>query len=538
MVSTGSSKSVATPVSGITLLALIVLAFPSPTQAQVPGSTPAPASPTLAPGSPTIPNQAPVVPTSPVPAQTLPNQAPIAPTPGISPAQAVQAPVDYLLGQGDRIRINVFEVPEYSGDYQVPPGGDLYLPLIGGVTILGLTQSEAAEAIATRYARFLKRPLVTVSLISPRPINITIAGEVSRPGSYAVGLQVGGGDSPGVQYPTVVAALAQAQGVTLSADLRQVQLRRREGNGGERLITLDLTELVNSGNTPQNDTTLRDGDTIFVPTAAEINLADIRRFSTASFALAENEPRTVTVVGEVNRPGSYVVQGGSTAAAAPAFLQSGGGSGAAQAGGNTGGGLPTVTRAIQLAGGITETADVRNIQVLRQTRTGAEQKVSLNFWKLLQGDTNQDTLVQEGDTIIIPTATNINPAELTALADASFSPATIQVSVAGEVKQPGVVNLPPNTPMNQAILTAGGFENARARRRDVELIRLNPDGTVTKRRLPIDLTQGINEKNNPSLRNNDIVVVGRSGVAKVGDTIGALFGPIISPALGIFNLFR
>lgn len=50
-------------------------------------------------------------------------------------------------------------------------------------------------------------------------------------------------------------------------------------------------------------------------------MADIRQFSTASFAAAQNRPRTVTVVGEVNRPGSYVVIGGSTAAAAPASLQ-------------------------------------------------------------------------------------------------------------------------------------------------------------------------------------------------------------------------
>ena len=30
---------------------------------------------------------------------------------------------DYLFGGGDRIRVNVFEVPEYTGEYQVPPGG-------------------------------------------------------------------------------------------------------------------------------------------------------------------------------------------------------------------------------------------------------------------------------------------------------------------------------------------------------------------------------------------------------------------------------
>jgi len=87
------------------------------------------------------------------------------------------------MGGGDRIRINVFEVPEYSGDYQLPPGGDLYLPLIGRVEVAGQTQEQAAETVTAKYARFLKRPLITVSLISPRPINVGVSGEVNRPGS-------------------------------------------------------------------------------------------------------------------------------------------------------------------------------------------------------------------------------------------------------------------------------------------------------------------------------------------------------------------
>lgn len=532
------SKTINQPIAGL-ILVMMAVANPSVTKAQTPAQSPAPTSPNLSvPNTPT--NRLAPAPSlnTPAPNTPAPNTpAPTAPTGANAP---VVAPADYALGGGDRIRINVFEVPEYTGDYQIPPGGELFLPLVGGVSVLGLTQSEAADAIAAKYSRYLKRPLVTVSLLSPRPINVVIAGEVNRPGSYTVGLQGGAGDNPGVQYPTIVGALTLADGVTLSADLRQVQLRRKSGLAPEQTINLDLTELVRTGKLPQ-DITLRDGDTVFVPTANEPNMAEVRQFATASFAAAPNRPRTVTVVGEVNRPGSYVVVGGSSSAAAPsssANTQGGRGTGTIEAGGNVGGGLPTVSRAIQLAGGITATADVRNIQIRRPTKAGSEQKINLNFWRLLQGDPNQDTIVQEGDTIIIPTSTDINPAEARALADASFSPATIQVSVVGEVKNPGAVSLQPNTPLNQAILTAGGFNDSRARRRSVELVRLNPDGSVTKQKLPIDLAQGINNKNNPILRNNDIVVVGRSGTAKVGDTVGSLFGPILSPFLGILNIFR
>ncbi len=485
----GLSKLISQPVAGLTLLALIT-ASPFPTQAQLPSS---------------------------VRAQT-PTQ----------PAPLLQPEVDYILGGGDRIRISVFEVPEYSGEYQIPPGGALYLPLIGGVSVRGLTQEQAAETISARYSRFLRRPIITVSLIAPRPVNVVVSGEVNRPGSYSVGLVSGGGDNPGVQYPTVLGAITLAEGVTLAGDIRQVQLRRQQGLGPEQIITLNLTELVRTGNLPQ-DITLRDGDTIFVPTTTNINLAEIRQFSTTSFAGDPTRPRTVTVVGEVNRPGSYVVVGGSRTTEGDGERGNNGG------GGNTSSGLPTVTRAIQLAGGITSLADIRSIQIRRPTKTGTEQTVNVDLWQLLHnGDTSQDTIVQDGDTIVIATATDLNPAEATELADANFSPATIQVSVVGEVRNPGVVDLPPNTPLNQALLSAGGFNNSRARRRDVELVRLNPDGTVTKRSVPIDLAQGIGEQDNPTLRDNDIIVVNRNGIARVGDTLGTALAPVG----GLFTIFR
>ncbi len=479
------------PVVGLTLLALIAGAYPSPSLAQRSNEV--------------------------LLAQAQPPAAPLA-----------QPEVDYILGGGDRIRITVFEIPEYTGEYQIPPGGALYLPLIGGVSVRGLTQEQAAETITAKYSRYLKRPIVTVSLISPRPVNVVVSGEVNRPGSYSAGLIAGGGDNPGVQYPTVLGALTLAEGVTLAADIRNVQLRRSQGLGPQQVVNLDLTQLIQTGTLPQ-DITLRDGDTIFVPTTTNINLAEVRQLATASFAASPTRPRTVTVVGEVNRPGSYVVVGGSST------TQDSNPEGGGNGGGGNGGGLPTVTRAIQLAGGITSLADISTIQVRRLTKAGAEQGINVNLAQLIRnGDTNQDTLVQDGDTIFIPTATDLNPAEATQVANANFSPATIQVSVVGEVRNPGIVNIPPNTPLNQALLSAGGFNNSRARRRSVELVRLNPDGTVTKRDVPINLAQGISEQNNPTLRDNDIIVVNRNGIARVGDTLGTALAPVT----GVFSIFR
>ncbi|ARV58330.1 polysaccharide export protein [Nostocales cyanobacterium HT-58-2] len=441
----------------------------------------------------------------------------------VSPA-ATQIDTNYTLGGGDRIRVSVFEVPEYSGEYQIPPGGGLNLPLIGSVSVLGLTTEQAADLIAQKYSRYLKRPIISVNLLAPRPINVVVAGEVTRPGAYTLSLQGSGGNDPGVQFPTVLSALTTAQGITQSADETQVQLRRKVGRGPEQIISVNLKDIRQTGRLPQ-DITLRDGDTIYVPTATTLDLADARNLSASSFAADPTKPRRVAVIGEVLRPGSYLVTEGTSE----------GGNANNTTGAPSITGLPTLMRALQLAGGITPQADVRNVTIRRPTRTGAEQSLNVDLWKLLNsGDINQDVILQDGDTIVFPTATEVNRAEATQLATTTLSPSRIQVNVVGEVKAPGVKEVQPNSPLNQALLSAGGFNDARASRATVDLIRLNPDGSVTKREVKVDLKQGINEQTNPILRNNDIVIVNRSGIAKTGDTINTLAGPVGT----IINLVR
>ena len=448
-----------------------------------------------------------------LPSVSLAQKQPVKSTPSIA--------TDYLLGGGDRIRVNVFEVPEYTGEYQVPPGGSINMPLIGSIPVSGLTTEQAADTIARRYARFLKRPLISVNLLSPRPINVFVAGEVTRPGAYTLSLEGGAGNNPGVQYPTVLAALTSAQGVTLAADVTQVQLRRKVGRSGEQTVSLNLKELTQTGRISQ-EITLRDGDTIIVPTAASLNVAEARNLFAANFAASQSSPRTVVVIGQVYRPGSYLVTAGNAGGAE---------------GGGAGGGLPTVMRSLQLAGGITSIADVRKIKLRRPTRTGTEQTIDINLWELLQsGDINQDIVVQDGDTIIIPTATDISAAESTQLATTTLSPNTIEVGVVGEVKRAGPVRLQPNSSLNQALLAAGGFNDSRASKGTVELIRLNTNGTVTKRPIKVDLSKGINEETNPILRNNDVVVVDRNGLAKTGDRVNTVAGPL-GTILGIIRLF-
>jgi polysaccharide biosynthesis/export protein len=110
--------------------------------------------------------------------------------------------------------------------------------------------------------------------------------------------------------------------------------------------------------------------------------------------------------------------------------------------------------------------------------------------------------------------------------------------VVGELRSnKNTYDLAPNTTLNQAILLAGGFDPVRANKNSVDLIRLQPNGTVEKRTIGVDFSQGLNETNNPVLRNNDVIVVGRSGTTRVGDGLGSVLNPL-APLFTILNIFR
>ena len=538
----GSANGTAqSAIASLTLLALFTTAIPAPSNAQlptlpVPPDSPSPPNLTPTPSGVPVP-AAPVTKDSPLPSFSTPPSSPQVPPPppGTTPSGFSNLPPEtpYTLGSGDRIRIDVFDVPEYSGEFAVLVDGTVNLPVVGSVLVRGKTLQQSSETISGLYARYVRRPLVTVSLLAPRPVNIAVAGEVNRPGTYTVTPAQGGGTGAQTgQFPTVTQVITLAGGITQAASVGQVELRRRSTGGR---YTINLWALLNQGDLSQ-DVALRDGDTIFIPTVADVNPADTRLLADASFAARQVQPINIAIVGEVSRPGPYEITGGSVATGGATAAVTGTTTGVAAAGGGTQGGPPTITKAIQVAGGITSQADVRSVSIRRLTRSGQPKIISVNLWDILRtGDITQDVILQNGDTITIPTATSVDPAEATALAGASFAPNTIVVNVVGEVTRPGAIPVPPNTPLNQAVLAAGGF-NTRAKKSKVDLIRLNPNGSVSKREVEIDLSQGISEEGNPTLRNNDVVVVRRSTAASIGDTLGTILSPLTN-FLGFLNIF-
>ncbi|QFZ92676.2 SLBB domain-containing protein [Synechococcus elongatus] len=255
----------------------------------------------------------------------------------------------------------------------------------------------------------------------------------------------------------------------------------------------------------------------------------VLRFPIVTLALTNRRPVRVAISGEVNRPGVYTVGAGVSGALGQTNV-------VPQNNTNQETGQATLTQVIQQAGGITETADIRNVILEREGGRGQpRRRIEINLWELLQNtDLSQDPILRDGDRILIARARDLSPEEIRNLSQASFAPATITVAVVGEVKAPGRIPLPPNTPVTQAVLAAGGF-TVRADESALELVRLEPNGSVTRRRLAANFSASANSENNPTLRNGDTIIVTRNTAASASDALSLFLAPLTA-GFGLFRL--
>ena len=115
-------------------------------------------------------------------------------TPGPGPTTSAPLPLSvtevyndlYVLGPGDGLQLT-FTDPSAStigGPVVILPDGTSTLSLLGSVQLTGLTIGQATRWLTSLYAKQLVRPELILSLTSPRPVKVTIIGEVGRPGLY------------------------------------------------------------------------------------------------------------------------------------------------------------------------------------------------------------------------------------------------------------------------------------------------------------------------------------------------------------------
>jgi len=164
--------------------------------------------------------------------------------------------MEYVLGVGDDITINVWENPGLTTEGTIRPDGTITMPLIGDIKASGETPTSLKGLIKEKLATFVKveGSEITVQVRGANSYRFTVSGEVIRPGVYNQ-----------TYYVTVAEAVALAGGFTRFAKKNEMVLMRRDSTTGEvRRIPL-VYDLLASGRRPDMNIVVLAGDSLYVP---------------------------------------------------------------------------------------------------------------------------------------------------------------------------------------------------------------------------------------------------------------------------------
>jgi polysaccharide biosynthesis/export protein len=223
-------------------------------------------------------------------AQQTPANGPVSATPAKQPLESVQAQATIKIGPGDLLEITVFDVPEMTQQVRVGADGKAELQLLGNTTLAGMTAQEAGEMIARelREQKFLLQPQVNVLVKEFASQGVSVMGEVQHPGVYQV-----------LGPRSLLDVISMAGGLTNVADTR-VTVKRRSGTEDKLTVKLKTDDPDIS---LSNNVQVYPGDLVLVPRAG-----------------------IVYVLGDVNRPGGFVMQDSGKISLLQALAQAGGAS--------------------------------------------------------------------------------------------------------------------------------------------------------------------------------------------------------------------
>jgi polysaccharide biosynthesis/export protein len=226
---------------------------------------------------------------------------------------------DYRLGPGDLLHITVSGYPEMTTDVRVSQTGNITYPFIGEVQVAKASTQDVEGIIAKKLSDggFIRQPQVTVLVAEYQGQKISVMGQVQKPGQYPLTSRV-----------KVMDLLAEAGGTIPTAAADQATLLRKDGSK----VVIDLQSLFDGD--PQQNLTVSDGDTIYVPRAPQFY-----------------------IYGEVQKPGMYRLEHNMT-----------------------------VSRAISAGGGLTPKGSERRVVVKRRDAKGKEHSVSVDAAASLMPD--------------------------------------------------------------------------------------------------------------------------------------------------------
>lgn len=160
---------------------------------------------------------------------------PVGETPAPSLADFATTPVPFVIGPNDKLTVSVYGIPEATLGTTVDPSGKISVPIAGSITAAGNTSEQLAGIIAQRLrANHVLNPIVSVNVSEILSQSITVSGQVSHPGVYAVSGRV-----------TLTGAIARAEGTSEFANEKYVVLFRTVS--GRQYATLYDLRAINSG---------------------------------------------------------------------------------------------------------------------------------------------------------------------------------------------------------------------------------------------------------------------------------------------------
>ena len=203
----------------------------------------------------------------------------LASLPGTADAQSRN---DYTLGPGDVLRIQVFQSTDLTVEARISESGVISYPLLGVVKLAGLSPQQAETLISTRLkeGKFLQNPQVTLNVLQFRSQQVSVLGQVARPGRYPL-------ETTGMRLSEI---LSVAGGVAPTGADSVILMTTR--NGRPQRLEIDLVDMFTSGDLSK-DVVLQAGDTLYV-----------------------NRAPNYFVYGQVQRPGQYALDRGMTVAQA------------------------------------------------------------------------------------------------------------------------------------------------------------------------------------------------------------------------------
>jgi polysaccharide export outer membrane protein len=226
-----------------------------------------------------------VVPTQVVPTQVVPTQVgttQIGTATDASNLYQVRDPNSVALGSGDTIAIAALGEDDFSKHWTVSQSGELFLPYLGRIPASGKTVAQLEKELVERFGKYIRDPMLTVTVVELKSRPVTVNGAVRNPGIY----QIDGGVS-------LYQLIALAGGVDQPGSVVTVTRPMSSGT-----INLPHAKWVNGGSSMIVELTLKEVLRPDSP-AAELLLQphDI-------VGVEKSHGRLIYIAGEVNTPGA------------------------------------------------------------------------------------------------------------------------------------------------------------------------------------------------------------------------------------------